>query len=297
MLAWLRSHPADARDSLLEFSLPGAHRGLRGVRQPIRPADTVPEEVTGPEQLRLHPIPAPEGERAADGRGGAAGSVVRTQMNTQHSTEEKSLDKVVALIPRWKRLADKWPWPRISWTGTWSGGPAIRASCGPNTPTCQLRFGWKWRWRLSISSACPWLRSYWWFTMCFSGHPTRSITSPAPRHPTAPSARRGLDDYKARMHTHHLHTLCRWLPAPDMRLQQGWMGEDGAQRGKTASRVWDADWGQRGQVLPGWIGVPHAGYRWGGGDGCFFSFIQTPSPEGFSYFSIFLSQLHRPSKC
>lgn len=32
-LAWRRSHPADARDSLLEFSLPGAHRGLRGVRQ------------------------------------------------------------------------------------------------------------------------------------------------------------------------------------------------------------------------------------------------------------------------
>lgn len=286
MLAWLRSHPADARDSLLEFSLPGAHRGLRGVRQLYRPADTVPEELTGPEQVGLHPIPAPEGERAADGRGGAADSVVRTQMNTQHSAEEKSLDKVVALIPRWKRLADKSP--RRSWTGTWSGGRAIRASCGPNTPACQLRFGWKWRWRLSISSACPWLRSYWWFTMCFSGHPTRSITSPAPRHPTAPSARRGLDHYKARMHTHHLHTLCRWLPAPDMRLQQGWMGEDGAQRGKNASRVWDADWGpeggQRGKVLPGCIGVPHAGCRWGGGDSCFFSFIQTPSPEGFFIF-------------
>lgn len=120
---------------------------------------------------------------------------------------------------------------------------------------------------MSISSACPWLRSSWWFTMCFSGHPTRITTSPAPRHPTAPSARRGSDDYTARMHTHHPHMFCKWLHAPDMRLQQqGWMGEYGTQGGKIAARVWDAGWGpeggQRGQVLPGCI--PHVGCRWGG---------------------------------
>lgn len=167
---------------------------------------------------------------------GATGSAVPTQMNTQQSAEDKSLDKVSALIPRWRQPAGRSPWPRRSWTGTRSGGRATPASCGPNTPTCQLRFGWKWRWRSPISSACPWPRLSWWFTMCFSGRRTRRSTAPAPRRRTAPSARRGLDDCTART---HLHTVCRWLHAPDVRLQRGWMGEDGAPRGMTASWVWD----------------------------------------------------------
>ncbi len=45
------SHPADAGNSLLEFSLPGAHRGLGGVREPYRPADTKPGEAAGPKPL------------------------------------------------------------------------------------------------------------------------------------------------------------------------------------------------------------------------------------------------------
>ena len=141
-------------------------------------------------------------ERSRGGQqGGTAGSAVRTQMNTQHSAEEKSLDTVLALIPRWKRPGGKWLWPGRSWTGTWSGGRATPESCGPNTPTCQLRFGWKSRWRSCISSACPWPRSSWSSTMCFSGHPTsRTTTWPAPWRPTAPSAHR-WDDYIARTHS------------------------------------------------------------------------------------------------
>lgn len=179
-------------------------------------------------------------------------------MNTQH-TEEKSFGKVAALVPRWKRLADKSPWPPRSLTGTWSAGRAIRVSCGPNKRACQQRFGWKWRWRLSISFAYQWPRSYWWFTMCFSGHRTRRTTSPAPRRPTAPSAHRGLDDYRAHART-RTPTFCRWL---DMRLQQGWMEEDGTQRGKNASSVWDAGWGGKC-----WRDAPVFRMQVGRGDGC-----------------------------
>lgn len=126
---------------------------------------------------------------------GAAGSAVQTLMTKQESGKT-SLARVVPLNrrPIWKRLVDKSPRPPRSWTGTWSGGRAIPESCGPNTPTCQQRFGWKWRWRLSISSACLWLLLYWWFIMFFSGHRIHITTSPAQRYPTAPSAHPGLDE-------------------------------------------------------------------------------------------------------
>lgn len=221
-----------------------------------RRVQRAPEEAAEPEQQLLCSLGPEE-------RKGATGSAVRTQMNTQQSAEEKSLDKVSALIPGWRQPAGRSPWPRISWTGTRSAGRATPASCGPNTPTCQLRFGWKWRWQSPISSACPWPRSSWWFTMCFSGRRTRRSTAPAPRRRTAPSARRGSDDCTART---HLHTACRWLHAPDVRLQRGRRGEAG--RGMTASWVWDAGWGpeggQRGASAAG--SVPHAECRWGGGD-------------------------------
>lgn len=203
------------------------------------------------------------GERSRGLQSGTAGSAVRTQMNTQHSAEETSLGNVSALRPRWKRPAGKWRWRRRSWTGTWSGGRAIPASCGPNTQICQLRFGWKWRWRSSISSACPWLRSSWWFTMCFSGHPTRSTTSPAPSHPTAPSAPRGLDDYivltHARAHTsthmmevtaHTWHEAAAGMDGRPDRIQS--LGCWGRTEGATAAGMHQCS-ACRMQVGRGWL--------------------------------------------
>lgn len=154
-------------------------------------------------------------EKSGGWERGTAGSAVQTRMSEQESGET-SLAKVAPLNRRatWKRLADKSPPRRRSWTGTWSGGRATPESCGPNTPTCQQRFGWKWPWPLSISSACPWLLSYWWFTMFSSGHRIHKTTPPAPRYPTAPSTHRGSGD----MHT---HTHERWLTVPDMKFQQG----------------------------------------------------------------------------
>lgn len=146
-------------------------------------------------RLRLYSAPVQDQKRIVDGEKGAAGSAVRTLMTKQES-EKASLARVVPLSrrPIWKRLVDKSPRPPRSWTGTWSGGRAIPESCGPNTPTCQQRFGWKWRWRLSISSACLWLLLYWWFIMFFSGHRIHITTSPAQRYPTAPSAHPGSDE-------------------------------------------------------------------------------------------------------
>lgn len=195
MLFWRRSRSVDTRDILLEFSSLHTHCAQR--HQGIDLLQTGFRK-TWANSLSVAQAPSCASSRPEKSRGwerGAAGSAVRTLMNKRESGET-SLFKVVPFNrrPTWKRLADKSPRPPRSWTGTWSGGRAIPESCGPNTQTCQLRFGWKWRWRLSISSACLWPLSYWWFIMFSSGHRIHITTSTAPGYPTAPSAHPGLDD-------------------------------------------------------------------------------------------------------